>query len=45
MSNDINIFRGIFMASDYTDSFAEEPYFIEKGSQLSAAAVRRQLFP
>jgi hypothetical protein len=29
----------MFMANDYTDSFAGEPYFIKKGEQLSAAGM------
>jgi hypothetical protein len=31
------------MASDYTDSFAGEPYFIHKGEQLSAAGMTKAL--
>jgi hypothetical protein len=31
------------MASDYTDSFAGEPYFIKKGEQLSAAGMTTAL--
>jgi hypothetical protein len=31
------------MASDYTDSFAGEPYFIHKGEQLSAAGMNAAL--
>ncbi|MDR1452710.1 MAG: hypothetical protein LBJ25_01865 [Candidatus Margulisbacteria bacterium] len=31
------------MANDYTDSFAEEPYFISKGEQLSAAGMTAAL--
>jgi hypothetical protein len=34
---------GIFMASDYADSFAGEPYFIQKGEQLSAAGMNAAL--
>jgi hypothetical protein len=31
------------MASDYTDSFAGDPYFIKKGEQLSAAGMNAAL--